>query len=817
MNTFHKLRLFLGIVILSTSCGPVHRLTRVRKIPREYSLNYCTGEVRAPKTDLNREPWIVYSDREKNFTLINAGGKVKAEDADFLDPFLVIKKKGEYLRLIKYTPDILKNGRLDYKKAEYRGWMHKSRLLLNRQSVTDIASGRKIKTLTLVADTVPLADPDKYFVPDSIKTYGDPEFNRVTATVAHYSIVYRLKLSENGDRTLISRKAGIKPETVKNDVPGWMDNSLIRDAGTGLHVDLSTVPGDSLRFALKKERRISLSEDMAESVRLLSGRHKTLRYSPVSQYSTRGGLTVFGTRAVAPLFDYGNNYVFNVNGERITRKAFGNLSRELKKIRVSFVFEGREQTVERFPQIVNAIQSLQPLFERDGTAEYRFNCVMAFDDERTDSLTATATYSEFSDLLNYLSLKATLKDRLRPVELDGQWPGLNMAVDLLDGESGATGLIVLIGDRGYASDRVAPALVDKLRRSNCRICAFQIHAGNGDVYNNFVLSVENMIASYADDLLESRKNLFVSAGQIRHANRYRETDAGKNGFRLDFPENSITQGCLFFPQKHETLTLEYMADEIDTVVRQIKADNGDIIRRMDNAFHSSGNNRTLFDSLYVRNFGLSGIRTPAKTLLSMFGVTAPGWYLPGKAVVPTGGVNGRPDYYLLLSETEMKELKEFVESLAEIGVDLKYRAEAEKAGKKACNCPEDDPFAETETLKTSADTLPPVYAGTKKVRRHLYRLYMRTIKYCRLCRERTGELKSLTLAQAHYRITGCPTSAGMLNRIALRDIKNKKRLPDVALDGLIGYFESKLPDLERAERFESGGEVYYWLDKKYLP
>ncbi|MDR2804847.1 MAG: hypothetical protein LBB85_04280 [Dysgonamonadaceae bacterium] len=817
MNTFHKLLFFLGIVIFMTSCGPVHRFTRIKKIPREYSLNYCTGEVKAPKTDLNKEPWIVYSDREKNFTLSNAGGKVKAKDADFLDPFLVIKKKGEYLRLIKYTPDILKNGKLDYKKAEYSGWIHKSKLLLNQQSVTDIASGRKIKMLTLFADTVPLVDPDKYFVLDSMKTYRDLEFNSSSAIVAPYSIVYQLKLLENEEKILIAKKSRIKPETAKNDILGWIDHSLVKDAGIGLHVDLSTIPGDSLQFVVKKEQLISLSEDLAESVRFLSAQHKTLQYNPVSSYSVRDSLIAFKTRAVAPLFDYSNNYVFNVNGEHITRKEFKNLSKELKKINISFVFEGQEQTIEQFPQIVNAIQSLQPLFEQDNTTAYQFNCVLAFDDGQTETLTATGMYSGFADLMNYLSLKADRKDQLRPVKLDRPWQGLNMAVNLLDRERNATNLIVLVGDKGYASDRVDSTLIRKLLHNNCRICAFQIYAGNEDEYNNFVLAVENMITSYADALLQKRKNIFVSAGQVKRSNYYREMDAGKNSFRLDFPGNSITQGCLFFPQKREILPLEYMASDIDTIIRQIQADNNDIIQQIAKAFHSFGNNRTLYDSLYISHFGLSGIPTPTKPLLSKFGNATPGWYLPSKTIILTDSINKRLDYFLLLSETEMKEMKEFIKSLSAVEVDLKYRSITKQAKKKACNCPEDDLFAAQETVKTAADTLLPRYANTKKVRRRLYGQYIQTIKYCKLCKEKVGQLKSLTLAQAQYRITGCPTSTEILNRVLLKDIKNKKRFPDQELDQLIDYFKSKLPDLEKAEQFESGGEIYYWLDKKYLP
>ncbi|MFV0325263.1 MAG: type VI secretion system protein TssR domain-containing protein, partial [Bacteroides xylanisolvens] len=207
----------LTTLLFVSSCGPVHRFTRVKKTPREYSLNYCGGDIKAPKTDLNKEPWIVYSDREKNQTYNNAGGKVKAKDVDYLDAFLVIgtKSKGEYLKLIKYTPDILKNGKLDYKKAEYYGWMHKSKLLLNQQSVTDINSGKKNKMLAVFADTLYINEPEKYFAADSLKLYKDLDQKSQAGTISPYSIIYQLKQSADGTTTLVAKKPYIKAETVK--------------------------------------------------------------------------------------------------------------------------------------------------------------------------------------------------------------------------------------------------------------------------------------------------------------------------------------------------------------------------------------------------------------------------------------------------------------------------------------------------------------------------------------------------------------------------------------------------------------------------
>jgi hypothetical protein len=806
----------LCIVVLLSSCGPVHRFTRVKKIPREYSLNYCGGEIKAPKTDLNKEPWLVYSDREKNQSYNNPGGKVKSKDVDYLDPFLVIKKKGEYLRLIKYTPDILKNGKLDYKKAEYYGWMPKSKLLLNQQSVTDIASGKKNRMLVVFSDTLFINEPEKYFGTDTVKSYKDTDMNSVASTISPHSIVYQLKLSENEDKTLISKKPYLKAESISDDVLGWVDNTMIKDIGTGLHVNLSSIPDSLVQFTGKKGETIPITEDIADVSQLLVTQYKTLQFNPVSSYSIHGSQVAFRTRKILPLLDYGNNYIFNVTGERISHREFRTISKNLKKINISFVFEGDEYTIAQFPQMVNALQNLQPVFEQDNTFKYQFNYVMCFDDGN-DTIPVSSTLTpDYSAVVNHLSSKVSNKDNLKPVKSTQKWSGLHKALDILDNYKDATNLIVLIGEKGYTEESVDTVITDQLLRNNCRIAAFQIYSDDNDVYTNFVLDVEQMMRSYANSMIRKKQSILVAPEQVKRENHYKEEESIKNSYWLDFPNNSITQGFLFFPQKKSSLSMEVLTNDIDTIFQQIKFDNNSIIRYTSKAFNLFGNNRTQFDTLYARNNRL-GVRLPSKKMISTFQNETPGWYLPSKIILLDNSINDTVDYRMLLSEAEMKELKEFIKSLSSVEVDLKYQAEAKKAKKKVCDCPADDLFKELEAEMTVNDSIPQEYAHTGKVRKNLYNQYLKTIKYCKLCKEKAKTLKSLTFAEAQRRITGLPTNNELLNAIRLKDIKDEKKVSDKMLDKLINYFKQKTGELEKAEQFESNGQIYYWANKEMFP
>ena len=75
----------------------------------------------------------------------------------------------------------------------------------------------------------------------------------------------------------------------------------------------------------------------------------------------------------------------------------------------------------------------------------------------------------------------------------------------------------------------------------------------------------------------------------------------------------------------------------------------------------------------------------------------------------------------------------------------------------------------------------------------------------------------MTLAQAQYRITGSPTSNELLNAIRIKDLKNKKIVTDKMLEELIIYYKKMKKELDKAEQFESNGQLYYWVDRKLLP
>jgi len=313
----------LVIMVFLSSCGPINRFTRLKITPREYSKNYCGEPYIAPRNEYSKESWIVFSDRDNNISYQNPGGKVKFKDVNFLQPFFVIKEKGDYLCLVKYDSAIVDNtlfaGKIkDRKKAEYYGWMPKSMLLLTRHSVTDIVTGFKNKQVSIITDTTSLNDPKLFFIQDSVRIFKNPNLSSDNGKIPLYEILYTLKLSQDKNKTLVARKTIISPDSAQTDILGWAPSSIIQNAGQVLHVNINSIPPDSLSFKEnRQEDSLFVNDWRKEESGGISTRNPALKYSPVMSYHKIDSVVSFKTGMPLPVVDQSDNYVFNVNGNKI--------------------------------------------------------------------------------------------------------------------------------------------------------------------------------------------------------------------------------------------------------------------------------------------------------------------------------------------------------------------------------------------------------------------------------------------------------------------------------------------------------------------
>lgn len=301
-----------GMAIM-TSCAPINRFTRIKQVPREYIMNYCGGEIKAPSSlQIKNNPWIVFSDQLGNMSYQTATGKNEMKELQFMDAFLVVGKKGNWLKVIKYDPTQIKShGRRlgNHKSAIYYGWVHKSDLLLTRSSVTDLATGLKNKQITVFSDTVPLKVPEKYLINDSLLTFKNTDLSKPYTQIPMHQLVFPLKQSEDRSKTLVAKKSFISPDSLDTEICGWVSNAVIKNIGQQLHIDVRSLPDSTLWFKNKAETD-TLNFRRAQLVpsRELARIARPLAYSPVTSYCQMDTVIRFKTGAFMPVIDKQENF-----------------------------------------------------------------------------------------------------------------------------------------------------------------------------------------------------------------------------------------------------------------------------------------------------------------------------------------------------------------------------------------------------------------------------------------------------------------------------------------------------------------------------
>lgn len=785
------LSLLAGLVCLC-ACAPVNRFTRLKKLPREYSENYSIAGIEAPKSKVHRKPWIVYSDRTENAAYVQPGGKVMQAEAGWLDAFLVIQAKGDYLQLIKYKPENVKHNRLtERKKAEYVGWMHRSRLVLSPSAVTDVRSGLHDKLLTAFTDTSAILNPEGYLVTaDSLKVFADPDLQRQTATTGLHEIVYALKQGADGRSVLIARTPDLSADKVREQIIGWVPRVML--AGIGRQVFVN-VPRPE--WALSSP---------------------TVKYAPAVRPYQTGSAFTFKSGFFAPVIDQTDNRVFNIDGKAISYGESRTIKRNLQRFNVLFSIEQASSLPEQYPMLLNVIQNLRPLFPAtDESFSYRFGAAVATV-RGIVTLPLTTDYELLVDSLTAL-LPATgtggVDNTLPP------WSVLKKTLVLPDDSPDAVNLIIEIGETGGLQEEAPASVAAALGKKNCRLLGWQLYGSAEEPYNNYNLQLSDMIGQYAAYRTAAKRKIILYTDQLRRTNLFR--DRGNNYFMLDYPDASMSQGGFIFPEKGQALPMELFAGAVDSLVTQIRADNRLLSESIDRAFATVGNTKDRFDSSLVKEYGLPAGTKPDKAFKKMFTGNTPVWFRETpRTAVPDSIVQ----YRLLLSEAELAHTKERLESLCAMEVDVKDASRPEKTkARQLCRYLEETEVIDEEPALTQA---PPeqradtVYVSTRKARRHLYRFYMSELRSCGICRVKRRKIRKYPLSLAHEQIFGVPSNNRLLDSITIKDLKKKRILPDKELDGLIRYFkEAKGTTVKKAreEQITTGGQRYYYLDAGGLP
>lgn len=782
-----------SIMILSAvACAPVNRFTRAKKVPREHRINYDEQWAKAPKKfRWNADPWIVFSDKADNKTYTRPGGRIVMKEIGFMEPMVVIKSKKEYLRVIRYSPEIIKNGKIANRKAaEYMGWIPKSDVLLSRDALTSTRNSQHSKFVTAINGQTPLLQPDLFFTADSLKVFSEPSSMQQQGTLPFSSIVYKMKESADGQKSLIAKESYLDADSVQKQMIGWISNTLLSQSG--------------------QQYFISEYTDRCPTY------GSVLRYNPVNYYCYQDSVRKIQTGLYRQALNYSKNFVLNVDGQKIGYGDYIQLGKDLSKINLVFVFEGEEQVIAQFPQLVNTIQNLQGKIASNGDISYSFNAVLGFKkgEKKFVHIDKEKSFQPFMDSLYVITDHI---EEYKPISPTVSSSALQEAMGRLENNKNETNVIILIGTTGYQNDKTNTSLSAQMAEYNCRLLGFQLYGGEPDTYNNFVLQVQNMIDRYAGLVSIKKRKILVSTDQLRTGTLYKENN--RNMYSLDFPKNSMTQGWVIFPGKRQNLELNALSAGLDTLLTQIEQDNRSVMDNLTESFRRSGNYRSEFDSVMTCYYHIQENQRQEKEFANHFNRQTPVWFANSDIWNLPDSLVSEFEHYLLVDNRELKRVLEFMKNISSEQVDIKMsNPNKNKKHSKKCDCPEPMPvrsFADKDTLSEVK------YRATRKIRKRLIRYYTGITNENKVCKISRRKLKRHSLAWIHEYIIGCPAENALLSTISLKDLRKGKRVSDEQLDELLSYYkqtkESFELNISNLPGFVSNGQKYYWINSNKLP
>ena len=462
MVSFYRLALIVCCILtLLASCKPVNSLTKIKKTPDEYTRNYCCGEVAVPKTAERGNPWIVYSDRNLNPTYFIPGGKVRQKEAAYFEPLAVIGESGDYVEVVKYEKGVFDGRRVkDPSKAEYMGWMPKSNLILSSNAMTDVATGLVMKMITMINDTLPLINTDRYFIEGAVSLYADPELLNPIGTIPFHKPVFVSKIIEDKDKCFVIGVENIIAEQASNITSGWISSSMLRPLGEMLYVDFSDMP--------IKRMTLSNSDVMCSIPKMSECRYLTpyklpdfVGVNPVYRIEEFSDSIVdIKTTMPVSIIDNNHNLVYSIDGSPISRNCYDKMSAKMKNVNIMVVFLGQKEVEAKFNQYVNGLQQLDAIVNRQSKDfHFRLGYYVGFDADN-NKLAVLKPCDDISLTLQKLDKYAEKSDRKVKFTTDA-WLSLRQSINLLSDYKEEQNIVVVIGE-GSSGGALAIGVGDKI-------------------------------------------------------------------------------------------------------------------------------------------------------------------------------------------------------------------------------------------------------------------------------------------------------------------------------------------------------------------
>ncbi|PST83463.1 hypothetical protein C7T94_12940 [Pedobacter yulinensis] len=750
---------------------------KVKYMPRNF-------EKPAAGTDINETegnsslPWIVFSDRDENYTTTAPGGSLIMKKLNFMESFYVSKEMNGYLKLVKYKAGMVRGRKItDKKTAISYGWLPKSKLLLWQRAYSNPRSGYASKAISIVNGKNPLTEPRFYFDnTDSVFVYTTPDLKDRATKIRLHEIAYIYKKSEDGKKYLIGGDDQLIADSARKSMYGWVSADVIHSWGDRLFIsprDLQTTNGyDSVATSINAGLR---GGQGYQADPLLQPNNVVLRSIPVVSDAEGNEYTV-GT--AYDVYEKSQNKVISIKGTALPYLEYLKLRRNIHNINVVFVIDGGSPMTNYFSSLTNTIQSFENVFNefgkkhniRYGGVVYRGggNCPAA-------GVTNQGISTDYRELMRFFSNESKNTERCNGrVTEQPVFEGVRSALGLFNGKDKETNLIVLIGSTGSESQSSyqLSKLSEEVAGANARILAIQLYSAFDPSFNNFVIQSRKLVSEAAFKSADMKKNYMVKGEGLTTMQPYNTTRQDSISYYLDYPANSLIQGAVVFPTKGMVKSNDAMNVALRRFMKETDMDITTQISSLDSAFRLTGIERKNLTPAVE-----SVLQSPVDaTVADRMPHNAFKYYIPTAARAST--VSEHRDalqYTILLNSMEYKQLNDIFSLM--IGENLQA-----------------DQGSFRSKLVSNYISIPKNQLDLKLSR---------------------GDIKRMSLQNYFKTVTGLPLQNEQLGKFRVVDLKRPGTMSQQEFEQYIKFLIDSSQRIKRntqiEQQFISNGKTYYYI------
>lgn len=757
--------------------------------------------------ELQKNPWVVYSIRDRNPIYGDANCTTVLEEARFMDRFYVLddsRAPKSVLRLVAYDREAINGEKGEFsQKARLVGWMRKEQLLCRTMALYNKETKLPVQATT-VNTSASINEMESqgasiekiYTAFENVKFYQSPLHEPpVAATASLFQIFY--VMADRGNSVLLSKSFKITPNSAPYTIMGWCPKNriLIFPNNLFLEPNWETNAGKERKRAQQKALTFS---NRSSAIEYGNGKmpSRIAVASEVDNYEERLPLPFIrypiisiGADSVAEVISQSD--VISQGGERIKADVHGKLTgqyNDQRKLRRQsnfvFVVDGTKSIQKYGPYVVEGIkQSINYLSQSDDTIQIG---AVVFRDYSEEQCPLGNRYLEICPLsknfykaANFIQ-RTSFGDCVDKDPPEAMYGGIHAAVNMLRGFPDANNIIVLVGDAGVRQNDerfTSGDIIQDLVAINCNFLAFQIHNGYHPTFEDFIDQTSYLLERESQSIRAEIRPTKEGEGALPSPGF---EEAEKNIYRL---QNSSIEGLIHFVERGDHMDPLVLQEQIKDLLKEMDHRNEVILAGSEQQI--SGTSSTRLGAEKNTNITLAIQQLLSKLEISdatYSAIADRNIQFSQRSFTPLrieGHQNSLYQYVILMNEQDLRNLIHTLEKLFDV---TSTRYDRRTNLEKACY----------------------------EILQYQYGFSDKEI----MANMKMGDLISL--------VNRMPSRNPLFNKVSIGDIGKKRKVSDHQIDEILDGIELKTIGLKRARvgkshRFDSNDQTYYWIPQNLLP